>query len=188
MSSPPPLPYKRPKRDLAFPVGTLAPELDQEHQLLILSLRQSVLPNVLAVNFFLREKTLICLKMTTLLCAGSLRKYSITVITIPSVPSTFTRQQQFLALYCGCGIFKYLLNAVQANEPERALHFDAEPVLEAAEPLLDVGVVVHPYDLGVVHLVVECGVAGVRICKAVQCSMNALIARWSEAFLHPLDS
>ena len=58
MSSPPPLPYKRPKRDLAFPVGTLAPELDQEHQLLVLSLRQSILPNVLALNFLLWHKML----------------------------------------------------------------------------------------------------------------------------------
>ena len=45
----------------------------------------------------------------------------------------------------------YLLRAVQADERERALHPDAEPVLVAAEPLLDVGAVVHPYDLGVVH-------------------------------------
>ena len=50
----------------------------------------------------------------------------------------------------------YLLRAVQADERERALHPDAEPVLVAAEPLLDVGVVVHPYDLGaVVHFVVD---------------------------------
>ena len=52
----------------------------------------------------------------------------------------------------------YLLSAVQADERERALHPNAEPVLVAAEPLLDVGVVVHPYDLGAaVHFVVDGG-------------------------------
>ena len=50
---PPKLPKQRPKGDLALAVGTLAPELDQEQQLLVLPLRQAVLTNVLALNLYL---------------------------------------------------------------------------------------------------------------------------------------
>ena len=69
----------------------------------------------------------------------------------------FHIKQELLALFRLISIvFKYLLRAVQAYELERALRFNAEPVLVAAEPLLDIGAVVHPYDLGVVHFV-DCG-------------------------------
>ena len=56
---PPKLPKQRPKGDLALAVGTLAPELDQEEQLLVLPLRQSVLTNVLALNLFLVDSIII---------------------------------------------------------------------------------------------------------------------------------
>ena len=66
----------------------------------------------------------------------------------------------------------YFLISIQADEPEGALHPDTEPVLVPAEPPLDVGVVVHPYDLGVaLHLAEGYVLNYVRKC------MSALITR-----------
>ena len=55
-------------------------------------------------------------------------------------------------------LFKYLLSIVQADKLERALRFNDQPVLEAAEPPPGEGLVLHPDDLrGALHFVdVQC--------------------------------